>query len=233
MECAHVQIGGRRGRNGCFQGEAQTPVGIEGLAMALSVVPGKQQAKSQRARDLICDAAIDLLVTQGYSDTSLNRVAAMAGFSKGALQHHYPSKEDLIAATLNKLLARPFLPQRGKPECVEDALLQAWSKYINTPAYRAVLEILNAARTDALLHARISAELLEWGRALDAQSLEQYAALSGDDEEVVMLLNMTRSFMRGLLIQERYGGDGMKRLKYVKKWIALVAPRLALREGPE
>ena len=96
-----------------------------------------------------------------------------------------------------------------------------------------MLEILNAARTDALLHARISAELLEWGRALDAQSLEQYAALSGDDEEVVMLLNMTRSFMRGLLIQERYGGDGMKRLKYVKKWIALVAPRLALREGPE
>ena len=201
--------------------------------MTLSAAPGKQQAKSLRARDLICDATIDLLVRKGYSDTSLNQVAATAGFSKGALQHHYPSKEDLIAATLNKLLARPFQPGRGKPVSVDAALLQAWNKYINTPAYRALLEILNAARTDELLQARISTELFDWGRALDAQSLAQYAAVSGNDEEVVMLLNMTRSFLRGLLIQERYGSDGVKHLDSVKKWIALVAPLLTLRESSE
>jgi AcrR family transcriptional regulator len=192
---------------------------------------GKQQAKSLRARNLICEATIALLVTKGYSDTSLNQVAAMAGFSKGALQHHYPSKEDLIAATLNKLLARPFQPAREQPSSVEEALLLAWNKYINTPAYRALMEILNAARTDTLLQDRISTDLLAWGRALDGQSLAQYAAVSGDDEDVVMLLNMTRSFLRGLLIQARYGSDGVKHLSYVKKWIGLIAPLLMLRES--
>ena len=70
---------------------------------------GKQQAKSIRAREAICEATIGSLVDVGYAETSLNRVATAAGFSKGALQYHYPSKEDLIAATLNRLLERPLM----------------------------------------------------------------------------------------------------------------------------
>jgi AcrR family transcriptional regulator len=193
------------------------------------VTLGKQQAKSQRARDALCAATIESLVKVGYAETSLNRVAGIAGLSKGALQHHYPSKEDLIAATLNTLLQRPFQPGQARPANVEAALLVAWTRFINTPAYRALLEILNAARADDLLQARIAADLLDWGQALDQQSVSQYAAVAGDDAEVVMLLNMTRSFMRGLLIQERYGSDREKNLKYVKKWIELIAPLMTLR----
>lgn len=197
-------------------------------ATTLAPALGKQQAKSLRAREAICDATIESLVKLGYSETSLNQVASQAGLSKGAVQYHYPSKEDLIAAALNKLLARPF-QARDAEASVEDALLVAWTRYINTPAYRALLEILNAARTDELLQARIAGDLLDWGRALDEQSLSQYASVANDDEEVVMLLNMTRSFMRGLLVQERYGGDRQTHLGYVKKWIELIAPLLSLR----
>jgi len=203
------------------------PVAMSGLA-----APGKQQAKSIRARDAICEATIESLVDVGYAETSLNRVAGAAGFSKGALQHHYPSKEDLIAATLNRLLERPFKRSRSTSSNVEDALMVAWTKYINTPAYRALLEILNAARTDDLLQARVADDLLDWGQALDDQSLAQYEAVSGDDEEVVMLLNMTRSFMRGLLLQENYANDRALSLKYIKKWITLIAPLMQLREDP-
>jgi AcrR family transcriptional regulator len=194
-----------------------------------SIAIGKQQAKSIRAREAICEATIGLLVEFGYAETSLNRVASKAGFSKGALQHHYPSKEDLIAATLNRLLERPFKRARNPVKNAEEALMVAWTKYINTPAYRALLEIFNAARTDDLLQTRIADELLDWGRALDEQSLEQYEAISGDDDEVVMLLNMTRSFMRGLLVQESYGNDRVKSLLYIKKWISLISPLIKLR----
>jgi AcrR family transcriptional regulator len=192
---------------------------------------GKQEAKSIRARDAICEATIESLVAVGYSETSLNRVAASAGFSKGALQHHYPSKEDLISATVNRLLARPFERSRHPAKTIEDALMVAWTRYINTQAYRALLEILNAARTDDLLQTRIADELLQWGRAIDEQSLTEYEAISGDDDEVMMLLNMTRSFMRGLLIQENYGNDKAKSLRYIKKWINLISPLIKLRES--
>lgn len=190
---------------------------------------GLQQAKSQRARTAICTATIDLLVELGYAETSLNRVAAMAGFSKGALQHHFPNKEDLIAATVDELLARTFKPQRTKPRSVDQVLTSFWTRFINTPAYRALMEILSAARTDKDLQKRLSAELVEWGRKMDEQSVQNFAAVSGDDDETIMLLNMTRSFMRGLLSQERYGVTAEQTSQYVKKWVELISPLLELK----
>ena len=192
---------------------------------------GLQQAKSDRAREAICTATIDSLVDVGYSETSLNRVAGAAGFSKGALQHHFPTKEDLIAATVDVLLQRTVKPQpsRKRPHTVEQSLTNAWTKFINTPAYRALMEVLNATRTDRDLQKRLDGELLNWGRKLDQQAVLNYEALSGEESDVVMLLNMSRSFMRGLLIQERYGAGSEETTQYVNKWIELVAPLLKLK----
>ena len=191
---------------------------------------GLQQAKSERARAAICDATIAALAEVGYAETSLNRVASMADFSKGAVQHRFPTKEDLIAATLDTLLLRTVQSRIAEPKSVEDALLEAWQRFINTPAYRALMEVLNAARTDAALRQRISSDLVDWGKKLDQQSLARYQSVSGNAEDVVMLLNMTRSFMRGLLIQEQYGVTAATTLNYVRKWIELIAPLLKLSE---
>lgn len=191
---------------------------------------GLQQAKSERARAAICDATIAALAEVGYAETSLNRVAAMADFSKGAVQHHFPTKEDLIAATLDALLLRTVQSRAAQAKSVEEALLEAWQRFINTPAYRALMEVLNAARTDTALRQRIASDLVDWGQKLDQQSLSRYQAVSGNGEDVVMLLNMTRSFMRGLLIQEQYGVTSAATLSYVRKWIELIAPLLELNE---
>ena len=190
---------------------------------------GLQQAKSARAREGICSATISSLAAVGYAETSIIRVAQMAGFSKGAVQHHFPTKEDLIAATVDTLLLRTVQRKESQPVSVEAALMDAWQRFINTAAYRALMEVLNASRTDNALAHRIADELVDWGKNLDQQSLASYRASSGNDQEVVMLLNMTRSFMRGLLIQEHYGVDQQTTQSYVKKWIELIAPFLELR----
>ena len=191
---------------------------------------GLQQAKSERARAAICDATIASLADLGYAETSLNRVAAMADFSKGAVQHHFPTKEDLIAATVDTLLLRTVQSRALQPKSVEGALLEAWQRFINTPAYRALMEVLNAARTDMALRERIASNLIDWGQKLDQQSLARFRSVSGNSEEVVMLLNMTRSFMRGLLLQEQYGVTSATTSDYVRKWIELIAPLLELKD---
>ena len=190
---------------------------------------GLQQAKSARAREGICSATISSLAAVGYAETSIIRVAQMAGFSKGAVQHHFPTKEDLIAATVDTLLLSTVQRKESQSVSVEAALMDAWQRFINTAAYRALMEVLNASRTDKALAHRIADELVDWGKNLDQQSLASYRASSGNDQEVVMLLNMTRSFMRGLLIQEHYGVDQQTTQSYVKKWIELIAPLLELR----
>ena len=201
----------------------------------MAVEQGLQQLKSARARDSMCKATIQLLAELGYAETTIAGVAQNAGFSKGAVQYHFPTKEELIAATVEHLLMRTVSSANQSYEIVDSALLNAWQRLVNTSAYRALLEVLNAARIDRKLRLRISAELVAWGKNLDQQSLtiyqsanEQLPAHEGDTE-VVMLLNMTRSFMRGLLTQEQYGVSPEETLTYVAKWVELIAPMLKLR----
>ena len=197
--------------------------------MVVKLEVGLQQTKSNRAQSAICEATIRLLASIGYSETSLNRVARSAGYTKGAVQYHYPTKESLIAATVDRLLSRTMQAHEVQPETVEGALLSDWRRLINTAGYRALMEILHATRTDDALQRRIAEDLLAWGRNLDAQSRGRYTAADGDADDVVMLINMTRSFMRGLLIQEQYGINQEQSLAYVQRWIELIAPLLRLK----
>ena len=183
----------------------------------------------------MCKATIQLLAELGYAETTIAGVAQNAGFSKGAVQYHFPTKEELIAATVEHLLMRTVSSASQSYESVDSALLNAWQRLVNTSAYRALLEVLNAARIDRKLRLRISAELVAWGKNLDKQSLTIYQSANTQlpnhegDAEVVMLLNMTRSFMRGLLTQEQYGVSPEETLTYVAKWVELIAPMLKLR----
>lgn len=195
---------------------------------------GKQQAKSRHARETICDSTIHCLVKLGYGETSLNRVASHSGFSKGALQHHFPTKEDLMTATADRLLERSFAPgPSGETETrtIREALLHTWQHLINTGGYRALLEILTAARTDHKLQERISENLHRWNRAMDDHSVHAYKSVDRDDEDVKILMTMTRSLMRGLVIQDRYAEDPADNIKMVERWIELVEPLLETRNN--
>jgi AcrR family transcriptional regulator len=55
-------------------------------------------------RDRLLSATIDLLVEEGIGAVTLNSVAARAGVSKGGLQHHFSSKQELLEALSAKVL---------------------------------------------------------------------------------------------------------------------------------
>src|SRR5262245_34796413 len=63
--------------------------------------PGWQQQKSAQARVAILDAAIDCLEKYGYAQTTTQLIAKSASISRGAMLHHYATKQDLIAAVID------------------------------------------------------------------------------------------------------------------------------------
>lgn len=52
-------------------------------------------------RENIIDAANDLFHKQGYNKTSIADIANQLGITKGNLQYHFRSKDDLLAAIIN------------------------------------------------------------------------------------------------------------------------------------
>lgn len=53
-------------------------------------------------REKLIQAAMDLFVFQGYGNTGLAQVARKAGVLPGSLYYFFPSKEDLLRATLER-----------------------------------------------------------------------------------------------------------------------------------
>lgn len=54
-------------------------------------------------RDKILDAAYDIFAEQGYGKASLNQIAKKLGVTRPALYYHFKSKDDLFAATYNRI----------------------------------------------------------------------------------------------------------------------------------
>jgi TetR/AcrR family transcriptional regulator, transcriptional repressor of bet genes len=56
--------------------------------------------RSPRPGGAVLDAAVAVIAEQGLAGTSIRGVAARAGVSIGAVQHHFPSKDALLAAAM-------------------------------------------------------------------------------------------------------------------------------------
>jgi AcrR family transcriptional regulator len=76
---------------------------------------------SQQTRERIVDAAAELFAERGFHATAMTSVAEAAGLSQTGLLHHFPAKEQLLAAVLEQrdlrdlqtLAARRDRPPRG------------------------------------------------------------------------------------------------------------------------
>lgn len=68
--------------------------------------PEKAISKRDRSLARILDAAVRLFATKGYWNSTLEEVAAVAGFTKGAVYYHFKSKERLLLKVLETIEMR-------------------------------------------------------------------------------------------------------------------------------
>lgn len=61
-----------------------------------------QLERSERSRALILDTALKLFAHRGYGATSVRDIAEEAGLSKGNVYHHFPDKESIFRALLDR-----------------------------------------------------------------------------------------------------------------------------------
>ena len=59
-----------------------------------------QAEKSERARESICAAARRLFAQKGYEATTMRDIVAGSGMSKGAIYHHFRSKQEVLRSVV-------------------------------------------------------------------------------------------------------------------------------------
>jgi AcrR family transcriptional regulator len=84
--------------------------------------------RKAQTREALLDAGAEVFLRDGFHGASLDRVAAEAGFTKGAVYAHFTTKADLFLAILERRVDRRVLVQDtagGDADSYEDLILQA------------------------------------------------------------------------------------------------------------
>ncbi|VAW03684.1 Transcriptional regulator, AcrR family [hydrothermal vent metagenome] len=207
------------------------------------MTPREKQAL--RSKDALCGATIRCLDKYGYAKTSTSRITQEAGASRGALTHHFPTKEDLIVETTNRIL-RPVanLPKEPVPSegqsskeyelsMIKTELRRVWEQVANTAEARALLEILVAFRTDTKLRERIKPDLVRWNARMQQSILSGYASADGDDERLDRIWQIVRVFYRGLITQNAFVEDPGSLDEIMEEFVNMLAPMMQLRQSCE
>lgn len=145
--------------------------------------PRTQAQRRDETRRALLDAAVECLVEHGFAGTTTLEVQKKAGVSRGALLHHFPSKAELLVATIAHLaeMRGRDLKQRSAalptgPARIDAVLELIWECF-NGPLFQVGMELRAAARTEPELRDALTAA----ERDVHAKILAQAAALFGPD----------------------------------------------------
>src|SRR5258707_12369559 len=76
-------------------------------------------------REQIVEAAASVITEQGIQNLSLSEIEKKAGMSRGQLTYYFPTKEDILLAVFDRLVA--LMHERvGEPECSSGQEASAW-----------------------------------------------------------------------------------------------------------
>lgn len=200
--------------------------------------PRRQEERVRATRAKLIGAAIEALDRHGYGATSISVVQTGAGVSRGALMHHFATRNALMLATAQHLLQAAIRPTRAAGRHAAQGDLRGlmryyWRRVVNTREGRAFVEILIASRTDPDLQEALGPLLAEWDAEIAAAARARFAHPSGDPEAAALLWSIARAFLRGLIVHRRFVDDPAHMERMIDQFADLMAGQLAIIPQPE
>ncbi|WP_420034921.1 TetR/AcrR family transcriptional regulator [Streptomyces sp. cg28] len=187
----------------------------------MGVVTPPKQDRSRATRRKLLESAVACLAERGWSGSTVSVVAEHAGVSRGAAQHHFPTREDLFTAAVEyvaeeRSTALRALRPRGRAEAVA-ALVDLYTG----PLFRAALHLWVAASNEPQLGGRVVDLEARVGREthrIAVELLDADESVPGVREIVQGLLDMAR----GLGLANLLTDDAARRRRVITEWTAIV-----------
>jgi AcrR family transcriptional regulator len=113
--------------------------------------PRRGRPRSQETHDAILDAVRDILLSGGYAEVAMDRVASLAGVGKQSLYRRWPSKAPLVAEAVMDAYGQhgPLeLPDTGDIEADLRTWLHGQAAYLSSARNVALSRALAVAAAD-------------------------------------------------------------------------------------
>lgn len=198
-----------------------------------------RQARGERTRSALIDAAIGILTESGYAALTTRAVQAVSGVSRGSLLHQFGTREDLLAATVVELVERraeraQAIIERfaaNPPANRLAAAVAAVRELFSGADFLAEMELWAAARTNPILHAALVPVVDGISLRLRAQLAELFGPGITAHPDYRHIAMLTVELARGLAFSApiRRGHGDSQILDY---WCAAAATMLSRSPAP-
>ena len=191
-----------------------------------------KQDRSRATRQRLLESTIDCLATVGWTVTTVAVTAERAGVSRGAAQHHFPTREDLITAALDYMFDSRIAELRAQASGLPDGpgrtelVVIRMTDCFTGPLFKASLQVWTAAAADEALKRRIVPLEARFGRVAHQLTIE---LLGADDSDPVThrLVQATLDLARGLGLAHVLTDDSARRASIVRQWAATLDAAVA------
>jgi len=201
---------------------------LGGAGMTTTAARAPQQDRSRATRARLLEAAITCLAELGWTASTVAVVAERAGVSRGAVQHHFPTRESLFTAALEHVsqvraneMKRELaeLPRGASPDTA--AVVTLVMSLFTGPLFRAALALWVAAAAEPQLREQMIPLEARVGREIHRVVVE----LLGVDERepgVRETVQATLDLARGLGLANLLTDDGPRRARITDQWARIL-----------
>ena len=180
-----------------------------------------QQDRSRATRARLLESAIVCLAELGWTASTVAVVAEHAGVSRGAAQHHFPTREALFLAALDHVThERGEMMRREvgeRPDLSTEAIVTVVFGLYTGPLFRAALMLWVAAASEPQLREQVLPVEAHIGREVHRVVVD----LLGVDEQVPGVretVQATLDLARGLGLANLLTDDGERRAGVARQW---------------
>ncbi|WP_340560589.1 TetR/AcrR family transcriptional regulator [Streptomyces sp. GSL17-111] len=188
----------------------------------MGAVTTPKQDRSRATRQRLLESAVTCLAEHGWTGSTVTVVAEHAGVSRGAAQHHFPTREDLFTAAVEYVAEERSAELRALDgEHGTHAAVDALVGLYTGPLFRAALQLWVAASNEPQLRPRVTDLEARIGRETHRMALRLLGAdetRPGVRETVQGLLDMAR----GLGLANLLTDDSARRARVVTQWATLL-----------
>ena len=193
-----------------------------------------QLERRNETQAAILSASIDLLAENGYAGFSASRVARRAGISRGAQEHYFPKKNDLIAAATQHAMREAVEHARSLARTATEAadpvakFLTDSEHFFFRSVFRAMIEIMIAARSDRALARIVNPIVLDARQVLNGIWIETLGGVGYPRDNAQLFIELTHYLFRGVFLVANWLPYQIDRAEIFEVWRRLAPAILKL-----
>jgi AcrR family transcriptional regulator len=192
-----------------------------------SVPRRTQEQRRHDTRNAVLNAAMTVLVEDGYEKFTATRVAKAAGVSRGAQENYFRTKNELIVAATRYTLTRVedearLLAARnaGSADPVETFLENSKSFYFS-PTYQALMEMVAVSRRNPALSKVNTPVVRKFRNAVDAIWIDALCAAGYERPSVQSFVQITHYLLRGMAFASVFQSRKSEFAELLETWLRM------------